>query len=210
MNKALLAATVSLAIGLSSAAQAESYYVFGDYGRSDIDTGVPSTAGLTSDESDSALSLGVGFRYNENFSVELGYADLGEASFSTTAPLTETLAGNTVTLDGSLDLDAKGFFLGVRGDMDVADNIGLFARVGFLDWESDADFSGTVTVNGTAYTGTASAELADGTDPYLGVGVDYDFNENLAANLQYTRYFLDFEGADVDVDTFTLGLTYSF
>lgn len=210
MNKALLVATVSLAIGMSSAAQAENYYVFGDYGRSDIDLGSTSVPGFSIDDTDTAYSFGAGYRFNENFSVELGYADLGEASISTNAPVTETVAGSTVTVDGTLDVDAKGFFLGVRGDMDVADNIGLFARAGFLDWESDADISGTVTVDGTAYTGSASAELADGTDPYLGVGVAYDFNENLAANLQYTRYFLDFEGTDVDVDTFTVGLTYSF
>ncbi|WP_286240447.1 outer membrane beta-barrel protein [Neptuniibacter halophilus] len=209
MKKLLLASSAGLALAVSSLAQADGYYVFGDYGRSDFDTGV-SAAGINTDDTDSAFSLGVGFQYNEYLAVELGYLDLGEASFSTNAPVSGTVGGSSVTLDGSLDLDATGFFLGLRGNYALNDAFTLFGRAGLLNWESDLTLAGTATIDGVAYTGSFSGEAADGTDPYLGLGVEYNFNENLSAKLQYNRYFLDFEGEDLDVDTFTAGLSYRF
>jgi len=201
------------AVALSSVSTlslAEGAYVFGSIGQSDIDTGISSASGFTVDESDTMFNLGVGIKLNDHFSIEAGYTDLGEASIGTASPVTGSAYGSTVTLDGTLSADVNGYFVGVKGEMDVAEKVSLFAKAGLLTWESEATFSGTVTVDGTTYTGSVTDELSDGTDPYVSLGAAYAVNEAVSFDFQVSRYMLDFEGSDVDVDTLSIGATFNF
>jgi len=195
---------------VSTLSAAEGAYVFGSIGESDFDTGVGSVSGFNVDESDSMFTIGVGVQVNDYFSLEAGYTDLGEASLSTTSPITGSAYGSTVTIDGTLAADVAGYFVGVKGEMDVAEKVSLFAKAGLLTWESDVSFSGTVTVDGTAYSGSTSTELSDGTDPYVSLGAAYAVTETVTLGLQVSRYMLDFDGSDVDVDTLSLGATFNF
>lgn len=207
MKKALLAASLAALLG-STSAYAEGMYIFGDIGQSDFDTG--SSAGFSVDETDTMVAIGLGYSFTENFSAEVGYTDLGETSVTTNSPVTGTVSGSTVTIDGTLTTDAAGFFVGLRGDLPVSDSVNLFARAGLLNWESDGSFTGSITIDGTVYTGTSSAELADGTDPYFGIGADWKVADSVSVNAQYTLYKLDYDGADLDVDTLSLGVRYAF
>ncbi|MGF1758852.1 porin family protein [Photobacterium sagamiensis] len=195
---------------VSTLSAAEGFYVFGSVGQSDIDTGVGSVPDINIDETDTMFNIGVGYQGNDYFSVEAGYADLGKASATTTSPITESVLGSTVTVDGTISADVTGLFIGVKGEGNVTEQISLFLRAGFLDWESDASFSGTVIIDGETFTGSDSAEGADGTDPYVALGAAYAFTEQVSVNFQASRYMLDFEGYDVDVDTLSLGATFKF
>lgn len=209
MKKLLVAASVAALMGTATTASAESWYVFGDVGQSDYDLGAPGT-GFTVDETDTMYNIGLGYRFNENFAVEVGYTDLGEASIATTAPVSGTLFGSNFSADGRADIETDGFFLGLRGDLPVSDSVNLFAKAGLINWESDVTFTGTFTLGADSFSGTAGAELADGTDPYFGFGADWKLSENFAINAQYTMYKLDVDGEDLDIDGLTVGLSYAF
>jgi len=198
----LIAAVILSSVSTISAA--EGFYTFGSVGKSDIDTGISSGQGYSVDETDTMFTVGAGYSFNDFFSFEAGYADLGEASVKTTSSLAGNILGRTITLDGSISADIDGIFFGVKGEMDVANKVSLFAKTGLLNWESNASLPGTV------YTVSGSEKLADGTDPYIALGAAYAVTEAVSVDFQVSRYMLDFEGTDVDVDTLSLGVSYYF
>ncbi|KEA63550.1 Outer membrane protein A precursor [Marinobacterium lacunae] len=209
MKKALaILAVAATSATFATASSAQGIYIFGDLGRSDFDTG--SASGISVDETDTMYGVGMGYSFNDYFSAELGYVDLGETTASTNAPVSGSLYGSSVTIDGRISVDATGVFFGVRGDLPVTESVDLFARAGMLHWQSDADFSGTITIDGDTFSGGASAELDDGTDPYIGLGASYSFNENVSVNAQWNRYMLDVVDEDLDIDTLSIGLAYRF
>ncbi|WP_315980850.1 outer membrane beta-barrel protein [Aliamphritea spongicola] len=81
----------------------------------------------------------------------------------------------------------------------VTRDISLLARTGVLFWDVD-----TKSLSG-------NKSSTDGTDWYLSVGAAYHFTEQLAVDWQFSRYALENKDNDkLDIDTVTLGLTYSF
>ncbi len=162
------------------------------------------------DDTDTLYGLGLGYIFNDYFSIEAGYAYLGETSFSTRAPISANMFGSDVTLDGKLALDANGFFYGIRGDLPVTESFNLFARLGMLHWQTDADVSGTATIDGISYSGSFSEKVDDGTDPYVGIGADYGITDHVSLNAQWNRYMLEVADEDLDVDTLSVGIAYRF
>ena len=207
MNTKLGLATAVLTLVTASAHA--SPYVFGSLGSANYDLGaVP--AGFSADDEDTTASILIGYQFNDNFSIEAGYVDLGETSISTTGPLTGTAYGSTVVINGSLGIDATGLVLGLRVGGSVNDQLAIFGRAGIYDWESDASVAGTVTIDGTSYAGSASTKLDDGTDGYLGLGAEYSLTDNVALSIDWTQYSLELLEDDLDVDTFNLGIKVKF
>jgi lipopolysaccharide assembly outer membrane protein LptD (OstA) len=64
-------------------------------------------------------------------------------------------------------------------------------------WEVDFD---------STYQGNPISSSDDGIDPYLGLELGYEINDNWAVGLGATRYFIDAN----DVDGFALRLKYHF
>jgi predicted porin len=54
------------------------------------------------------------------------------------------------------------------------------------------------------------SESLDGTDPAISLGMKYNFNENFSSILDVERLRADLDGVSGDLDTISLGLTYSF
>ncbi len=209
MKKLIPVVAVSALLLNAAPVQAAGTYAFIGVGQAEYDdVGVPSGTGIKVDDNDLTYSFGIGYRFNDNFGLEGGYTDLGEFSASTPGgPVSFTDGVDTVTIDGKLSADAAGFFLGVRGMMPLNEKFGIYGRAGFINWESDASLSGTVTLNGTSASGSYSGEVADGTDPYLGLGLEYKFAKVASVHADWSRYMLDYEGEDLDVDALTLGVT---
>lgn len=173
---AYLAALAFTAV--SASALAEDFYLFGQIGKSDFDID-PTANTAWGDTTDTTYSLGLGYRFNDYFSAEGGYTDLG------------TVKGTYRNIPVSVDTTA--FFLGVKGQLMVAEQVSLFARTGAARFKG----KGKTAVGNSKETGT---------DPYLSFGAAYHFTPQLAADWQMTRYFVD----DADIDTVNLGLTYNF
>lgn len=184
-------------------------YLYGTIGQSTFDTGIAPT-GTTIDDTDITASIGMGVELSDYVALEAGYVLLGETSLSTSSPVSETLYGSTVTIDGTFAVGVDGFTLGVKGQLPVSDEMSIFGRFGLYKWSSDAKFSGSVTIDGSTYSGSTIASLDDGTDPYFGVGIAYNVTEDITLDVNWTRYVLEVLSESLDVDTLNVGVSFNF
>ena len=200
-------ASVLTLTSFSAFAEMSNYYISLTGGESEFDSGISSGPGYVVDETDTTWSINLGYEINENFAVEVGYRDLGEASITTTSNLSGSAYGYNVTINAgsALTAEADGFTLGLVGKMPVAESFDLNATLGVFFWDAELTATGSGTVNGTAYAGSLS-ESDDGTDAYAGVGAKYNFNENFALGAQWTF----FDVWDESVDAVEANLTFSF
>jgi OOP family OmpA-OmpF porin len=133
------------------------------------------------DEKDVAWKLSAGYSFNRNFAVEAGYVDWGKFTFGNGA-----LAGS---------VKAKGFELLGVASFPVYQGLSAYGKLGFVRW--DADFN--------AAAGGASVTADEkGTELTFGLGLSYDFTNNIAARLEWQRY------TDLVVDMLSIGLVYRF
>lgn len=130
-----------------------------------------------SDE-DTVFSIGGGWRFLPYLSVEGGYNEFGD--YDSGSP--------------SAELSSDSWELGIAAKIPFADS-GFFgqARVGYHWWDIDSRL------------GTVRASL-DGSDPYYGVGVGYDFNPQFGLSLNFERYEIE----DFEIDRIGLGGEFRF
>ncbi|KFL37914.1 hypothetical protein N788_01715 [Arenimonas donghaensis DSM 18148 = HO3-R19] len=152
--------------------QADDFYLRGGAGHVDA-------SGLEGDEN-LAWTLGVGWRFSDHFSAELGYNGLG------------SYFGTTPGAGGPLDPEISSFELGLAGKFPLGRS-GLFAqaRLGAHRWD--------ITRSNVS---TSSSET--GVDPYVGVGLGYDLTELFSVSLEAARYKTDAHDLDVVMVTFEL------
>lgn len=211
MNKHKLMGAFAAAfiLALPQAAMAEGFYVDIGVGQAKADLDTPS--GWNDDDTDTAYSVGVGYKFNNYIAIEGGYLDLGEASQTGTGTVSGTLYGSpfsaTGTFTGTYEVD--GFYLGPVLRLPVADRLELNARAGVYFWGLDvkASATGTLTYAGTIYAGGVTATGSDdGEDFYFGIGATYNATKSIAVGADWTRY--DIDGTDVDV--LSARLKYNF
>ena len=153
----------------SSSVLAEGFY--GGIGYLKSETNIHQYPTLTYtdyDDKDSGLTIFVGYDYNERFSVELGYSDLGDtkATVSDSGGLTADHDTNVMTLAGLLKTDP------------IAENIVLFVKAGLARIDHDEDISG-------ASTNTSSVKT---TNTFFGLGADYELPNGLIIRGLYEEY----------------------
>ena len=143
-------------------------------------------AGYSCDDTDTAFRIFGGYNFNRHFGVELGYADLGKATFS--AP------------GVSGDINVKAWDLVAVGTLPVADKFSLVGKLGM--YRADADRSSGI--GGGSGTNT---------DITYGIGAQYDFNKNLGIRAEwqlYTKVGSGAVGGEGDVDVMSIGVVYRF
>ncbi len=138
------------------------------------------SAGLTSCE-DSELGFGLsgGYWLNEFFAIEGG----------------GRLASGFDLSDGSAraEIDVQTFNLGARGKFPVGQHFFITGKTGIHFWDLKA-------------SGPGGSLSDDGTDPYYGLGIGFNFNERIGALAEYTRYKFD----DSDADVISGNLVFNF
>lgn len=209
MNKHKLMGAFAAAfiLALPQVSMAEGYYVDIGVGQAKADLDTPS--GWNDDDTDTAYSVGIGYKFNNYIAVEAGYLDLGKASQTGTGTVTGTLYGSpfsaTGTFTGTYEVD--GFYLGPVLSLPVADRLELNARAGVYFWDLDVRATAaSFTYGGTTYTGVTASGSDDGEDFYFGIGATYNATKNIAVGADWTRY--DIDGTDVDV--LSARLKYNF
>jgi len=165
-----------------------------------LSLGITSTS--TVDDSDTAWKLFAGYRFNKNFALEGGYADLGEATWNSTV---------TVPAAGTVSASWKGkaWSLAAVGILPVSEQFEVFGKIGAHRW--DVDLSITATGGGAV----AADSLDDsGTGWLYGVGASYSFTKNMAVRAEWERYKdvgdENNTGGQSDVDVWSLGLQFKF
>jgi len=157
-------------------------------GRSSFKLDSPSVPVTGKDGRDTAYKLYGGYRLNENFGLEAGYARLG--SFSEQA----TLASGAVTQQGK----ASSFYIAGTGRYALSEQFALQGRLGLARNK----------VSGSNLLPAADSLQGRKTSLMWGVGAEYKLAKNLALTADYDNYGK--VSSHVKASTFMLGARLSF
>lgn len=166
-----------------------------------ITSGLQSSGLTVTSIDDTSRSTGYklfgGYQYNQNFSMEGGYYDLGKFGFNATTSPAGTLTGDT-KLRG-LNLDAV-------GTLPFTEKFSGIGRIGATYGEAVDNFRGTGAVNVL----NPSPSKLEANYKY-GVGLQYAFTPALAMRMEVERYRVnDAVGNRGDVDLVSVGLVLRF
>ncbi len=152
MNRKIVGA-VGLALGLSAVSAptlAQNWYVGASAGSADPDLGLL--------DNDVGVKLFGGYRFNRNFSAEVGYMMIGELEFT----------GGDVEIDG---LEASAV-----GRLPINPDWSVFGRAGLFAWDRE--------VSGVA----AQFVDDDGVDFTWGVGAEYALTNQVGLQAAWQRF----------------------
>ena len=190
IKKIVVASALAMSSLLTATHASAQAFVGASVGQSDIDEDI--TAGLitsgSTDSKDTAFKLFGGYMFNRHFGVEAAYVDLGEASYS------GDFVGAPVT---GGKVETSGFGVSALGSYPVTEQFSIFGKIGIFFWEAEA----SDTTGGIPFSAKT-----DGTDVSFGVGVNFNFTQNLGVRAEWERFALD----EVDADLISIGIQWRF
>lgn len=205
---------------LPFAASAQSWYLGASGGQSaiqaspaDVETGFLlddgfTASGTTLDKTDTAWKAYAGYRFNRFLAVEMGYADLGKASFNTTIVAAPPGTTPSPPFPIRATATARGGFLSVIAHWPVTQNFSLFTKAGAF--RSDVEF--TEVIEGTGITRVSRTELR--TDANYGAGLQWMFSGAMGVRLEWERFINIGRGIGgregLDIDFVSAGLMVRF
>lgn len=151
--------------------------------------------GASTDDSDTAYKLFVGYRFNPNFAVEASYLDFGDFTAS------GILNGEPANAKASAD----GFGFALVGRLPIQGGFSIHGKLGMVAWDGEVSASFT-DGNGDRWNLSASE---DGTDPFYGIGVEYEV-ERILLRAEYERYDISESGEDFEIDLLSASIGYRF
>jgi outer membrane protein W len=174
---------------------------------------VKGTSGVTVDDEDTAINFMVGYQVDENLSVEAGIIGKAEMSVSFSGDESGTLNGKAYSVSGVVTATGKSDtskMLGFKYATPVNENFDIYGKAGMLFWDIEGVVSaaGTLTYDGTTYSGSTSATYYtnSSSDPYYGIGASYKVNKTTSINADYIKMEID----DGDVDGLNLAVAFDF
>jgi OOP family OmpA-OmpF porin len=152
-----------------------------------------------------------GFQLNDNFAVEIGYADLGDTAayhYTDPATITQETKGVTVAAVGRYRLGKSSRML-------------AYGKAGVFAWNSE------VTSESDNHRIPHGSTDDSGVDPMIGAGLEYELSHNVSIRAGWDRYYgvgsndvlVDFHDGyetgelntlDTDVDVYSAGVNFSF
>jgi opacity protein-like surface antigen len=195
-KKMLIGVAIGLVVGVSQVYAGKldnPAYIGAGISKVKYDTGISTTGDL--DEDDRGWKIFGGYRYHENFAVEVFYADFGKTELDLAAG--DTIEGITMLGGASAEDEAKSYGVSAVLLLPVSDRFDLYGKLGLHRWNTEE--SGTVM--GVPYDGDES-----GTDAFFGIGAGFSPTENVTVRLEYERYRFDND----DVSATTLGVALHF
>ncbi len=189
-----------------------------------VDAGDTTTVSLSADDdSDFGYGIHVGYKVNQFFAVEVGYAELGEFSGSASIEgiTIDTGSGTATVSMGSRNsfVDVNAFSGAVLGSYPLADNVSVFGRLGYyatnIDESNTIQGTGRITADGdTTFSGTISTNkplLEDASGLLYGAGLEVAFgrNRNFIMRGEFS-ILADGLGEVDDITQFGLTASYKF
>lgn len=230
MNKHAVAAMVSLALaGIAQTAAAQdsaakpgvpatSWYVGAGFGQTwaiipdqtvdTIDSVLSAANGATfsvldKDKHSSEVKFFAGYTFNPYFSVEGGFASLGDSKVSMDFR-------NGLNSVGTFNMQYKmsAIFIDAVGSLPVSDNWSFIGRIGVAYNKVDTKFNGSPTTFVISSNDSSETKIRE----KFGAGIDYKLNPEFTARLEWERYKMPDPLSDeqFNVDTATLSLLYRF
>ncbi|MBT9539314.1 outer membrane beta-barrel protein [Thiobacillus sp.] len=192
-----LAAAMAAALALSTPVSAGFFdltlspYIGAGAGKATSDISCPT--GVSCDDSDTGWKIFGGLEVNEYISMEVGYIDLGEVTYSGTQSGTREVNGMIMDLVGTYAINPS-FVLSARGGMN------------FLNAEVNGTIANTPTNN------TGDTDLAWS----FGLGAQYNLTPAVGLRLDWERFFevgssISNGGTgEADIDLLSAGVVYKF
>jgi OOP family OmpA-OmpF porin len=208
--KTIALAAILTAFAAAPAVAHEGAYIVGSVGQAyfdinkgDIDNALTS-AGLTGfssslKKSDTAYKLELGYKYNQNLAVEVGYVDLGKATY------TASLSG--VTANASVK--PSGFKAAVVGILPIDKSFSVFGKVGAIAAKVDASVlatgpGGSLSLSDSSTKGKAT----------WGFGATYNINNMVGIRAEFEQFVklgdTNTTGKTADVNLINVGIVVGF
>ena len=169
--------------------------------------------GVTIDDSDTVTIITGGFYVSPNLALEAAVITGADVSASLSTGDSGTLYGNTYSLSGTATVKAESdpsYLWGVKYSSPESGPFSVYGKAGMLFWDVDytATVSGTFTYAGTAYSLSSSTKFrsADGSDPYLGMGMSYAIGKDNSINFDYISSEVD----DADISGYGFSWVRNF
>lgn len=185
INRLPFVVGVLLTAFLSGTAAAQSdIYIFGAIG--DTNSGV-ALGGLNRlDDDNSSYTLGAGYEFTPNVSLEVAYQDFSSHDGKTDCPPGFTCL--VIPLLAQADL--TGVSLTLVGSIPLTDRLDAYGRVGFVSWDVE-------------FKGISSAFDASGEDLLYGAGLNWSIDDHWKVFAEYGRL-------ELDLDTASIGVSHHF
>lgn len=184
LSLAILLATTLAATAAHSADSG--FFAEVGVGMTKVDTDVDNIPGVSVDDEDMFFSIGGGYSFNKMFALEAGYTDLGEAEIS------------IPSIAYSATISADGFYVGPRLTFELAPKFEAYGRIGMLVWDGEFKDSDGYSVSD------------DGSDIYFGIGAAYKISDQVSLGADWTRFTVESDGDEADIDTFGAKLKFNF
>lgn len=175
---------------MPSGAQPAKMWVGASVGQVRFDEGITSrliTSGTVDTEA-TGFKLFAGYAFHRNFGIEVGYADLGEASYS------GSFNGTPIT-NGKLQVGGLDAALLLRAPL--GERLTLFGKLGIFVWEAEAS---------DVAAGVPFSAKTDGSDAFFGVGAAYAITRAAAVRLEAESRKV----GDDSVNLLSIGLEFRF
>jgi len=170
---------------------AQGFYIGAGAGYSFINSSVSNLTGSAEldDESFSYKVFG-GYKFNQFFSTELFYMDLGAASLTGQTGDIFQLNGTTYSFLQNATVDASATTIGIAAQFSfpLTPHISTFAKGGGHYWDRELDFSSATT---------SASESDDGIDFFYGFGAELQIAKNIAIRGEYENFTVNNEDADI-------------
>ena len=177
---------------VSAAEPGDASVTLGIYHITDEALDVLEGTGVTIDDSDIVSIITGDFYVSPNLALEAGVITSGEVSASVSDGDSGTLYGNSYSVSGAITIKAQtdpSYLFGVKYSPPKSGPLSVYGKGGMLFWNVSyiASASGTVTYDGTSYSGSSSLTFhsADGHDPYFGWGMSYAIGKDNSINFDY-------------------------
>ena len=147
------------------------WYVGAALGSADFDDTVD---GFQLDTGSTAMRFYGGYSFNEHFSVDAGYVDLGHFDAFIDS------GGNPIQISE----DADGFLFAATGSIPLSDRFSLYGRLGAFLWD------------GESLIGNVDDNVSD-VNAHLAAGIKAKVYKNLSVTVDWSRFDLDGTNADL-------------
>ena len=155
------------------------------------------------DDTSKSYWFELGYKIHPNWGIELGYVDLGNVSVSFTGQVDQLEVESYLDKVSLSHPDsASGASIGVSYFYPLMDKLVLSGRAGAFFWEGD--YSTLLKIKEGTFSYQHQSQ--NGTDLYLGMGLDYVPAEHWAIGLALRSYRLD--GYHTDVVALSVGFAF--
>ena len=157
--------------------------------------------------------VALGYQFNQNFAVEMGYLQLNKKKVNGTVP--DAVAGGDATLPASLSMHENAVDLVGKGILPLTDKFNVYGKLGVAYLTTTINGKGDIDVNGANVPATFDlngvAKISKHKwAPEAAIGVSYDITPNMSVDTSWTRIQPMGSNRPGSIDFVAVGLGYNF